>query len=146
MKADLIVKGKVFTADKLLPLAEAFAVKNGKIVFVGKQSEISKYFGNNTKIIENKEGIIIPGMTDGHAHVTSTTDLVLGVNLHEVETAEEYLEKIKQFYQNNDDINIIFGQGYQNGVFDEIGPTAAMLDKVSNQIPIIMVSEDEHTF
>lgn len=146
MEADLIVRGKIFTADKLMPFAEAFAVKDGKIVFVGRQNEASRYFGPDTKIVDSREGIVIPGMTDGHAHVTSTADIVFGVNLHEVETAEEYLEKIGRFYQKHRNVDIIFGQGYQNGTFDEIGPTAAMLDKISDEIPIVMVSEDEHSF
>lgn len=146
MVADLIVKGKIFTADELMPLAKAFAVKQGKIIFVGEESESSKYFGKCTKVIEYKDGVIIPGITEGHAHVTSTTDLVFGVNLHSSETAGEYLAKIEDFYQNNKTAKIIFGQGYENGVFDEVGPTAVMLDKVSSKIPIIMVSEDEHSF
>lgn len=146
MNADLIVKGKIFTADSNIPYAQAFAVKNGKIIFVGKKSELSAYFGECTEVIENKDGIIIPGMTDGHAHVTSTTDLVFGVNLHDIGTQEQYIKKIAQFYENNSDIEILFGQGYQNGVFDNLGPTAAMLDEISKDIPIIMLSEDEHTF
>lgn len=146
MVADFIVKGKIFTADELMPLAKAFAVKQGKIIFVGEESESSKYLGKCTKVIEYKDGVIIPGITEGHAHVTSTTDLVFGVNLHSSETAGEYLAKIEDFYQNNKTAKIIFGQGYENGVFDEVGPTAVMLDKVSSKIPIIMVSEDEHSF
>ena len=51
--ADLIVyKAKVVTVDAKFSLAEALAVKDGRIVFVGTDAEALKHCGKNTKLID----------------------------------------------------------------------------------------------
>lgn len=68
--ADLVVYGKVFTADNAESIAEAFAVKDGKFICVGTKSEVAKYVKKGkTQIADyTGKGLIIPGCTEGHGH------------------------------------------------------------------------------
>lgn len=144
MKADFIVKGKIYTADDCGSFAEAMAVADGKILVVGTEADCAAYIGEGTEIIE-KSGLIIPGMTEGHAHVSCTSEMVFGVALgHETE-AQGYLDKISAYIAAHPEENFIMGSGYDNGVFGEEGPTAKLLDTVSTEKPIIMVASDHHS-
>ena len=52
VKADLVVYGKIFTADEK-PMAEAFAVKDGKFVYVGDKKGADAYIeAGKTEIVD----------------------------------------------------------------------------------------------
>ena len=68
--ADIIYfGGDIITMEGNLPIyAEAIAVKDGKIIFVGKKTESDKLKGENT-ILTNLEGkTLLPGFLDAHSH------------------------------------------------------------------------------
>ena len=66
-KVDLIVyNAEVFTSNDENPSASAFAVKDGKFIYVGDDSVMSEFSSSN---IVNAEGLpIYPGFIDSHAH------------------------------------------------------------------------------
>lgn len=68
--ADLIVtRGKVVTVDPAFRIAEAVAVRNGRIAAVGKAGEIEPLAGEATRVIDAGSRTVIPGLIDGHAHM-----------------------------------------------------------------------------
>jgi len=68
-EADLaIINGKVITVDKDFSVAEAVAVKDGKIIAVGLKSDVEKMIGENTKILDLKGETVLPGINDSHLH------------------------------------------------------------------------------
>ena len=68
-KADLVVFGKIFTAENN-QLAEAFAVKDGKFIFVGGKNGVAEFIDKKkTEIIDyTGKGLIMPSCGNGHAH------------------------------------------------------------------------------
>lgn len=50
--ADLIVCDSIYTSNTLNRDTEAFAVKNGKYITVGKKEDVDKYLGKKTRVIE----------------------------------------------------------------------------------------------
>lgn len=144
-KADMVVNGKIYTADKNQSIAEAFAVSDGKIIFVGDKKEAEKYIDDNTKVVTYTDGVVIPGITEGHAHISCTTELIFGVCLQDCETVDEYKKAISDYVSSHPDEEVITGGGFENGVFDEIGPTAKIIDGVVKDKPVILVSADHHS-
>ena len=70
-QADLILyNGKVFTSDKKQLWAEAIAIKDERIIAVGKNNEVLKFKGNGTKMIDLEQHLVIPGFNDAHHHET----------------------------------------------------------------------------
>ena len=68
MKADRIFKNaKIFTSDRSNPQASAFAVKDGKFVYVGDEAGLSEYEGEVTDLGGK---FIMPAIIDSHVHVT----------------------------------------------------------------------------
>jgi predicted amidohydrolase YtcJ len=68
--ADLILHGgKIVTVDSTFSIAEAVAVKDGRIVAVGRTADVlARERGTNTKIIDLKGQTMLPGLTDTHMH------------------------------------------------------------------------------
>jgi len=70
MFADLVLRdGKIVTVDKKESIAEAAAVKFGKILAVGRNGEIKRLIGNETEVLELKGKTVIPGLIDSHCHM-----------------------------------------------------------------------------
>jgi predicted amidohydrolase YtcJ len=69
--ADTIVThGKVLTVDSAFRTVEALAITNGRIVAAGTSTQIARYAGKNTKVIDVAGKTVIPGLIDNHFHFT----------------------------------------------------------------------------
>jgi predicted amidohydrolase YtcJ len=67
--ADLVVhNAKVLTVDAKFSTAEAVAVKDGKILFVGPGAEALKLKGDGTRVIDAGGKVVMPGLMDSHSH------------------------------------------------------------------------------
>ena len=144
MGADLIILGKVFTSEKETPYAEGFAVSGGKIIAVGSREEVMTYKTENTEVKEYPSGIIVPGFTEGHAHISSTVELVKGPFLG-VDSVEKCQEIIKEFADSHPDEPAIMGGGFDPGLFGPEGPFAAVIDEVVSDRPVIISDEGHHS-
>ncbi len=97
---DLIVfNARVYTADAHAPKAEAFAIKNGRFVAVGKTSEIRSLAGKGTQTFDARQMTIVPGFINCHNHAPGNTLLyeVLVGNPFEVEfvSISSIVEKLR---------------------------------------------------
>jgi predicted amidohydrolase YtcJ len=87
--ADLIVVAdRVWTGDDARPWAEAVAVRGERILAVGDADEVMGHRGENTRVIREVGGFVVPGFIDNHTHFNSAGALLLGVNLLDVSDAE----------------------------------------------------------
>ncbi len=68
--ADLILHGgKIVTADKQFSIAEAVAIKDGRIAAVGRNSDVLKRErGAATRVIDLHGRTVLPGLIDAHVH------------------------------------------------------------------------------
>ncbi|MBF4270410.1 amidohydrolase, partial [Vibrio anguillarum] len=65
-KADMILtNAKIHGHEN----ADAIAVHDGNILFVGKMSDTKKYRSENTEVIDLEHGYVMPGFIDNHNHV-----------------------------------------------------------------------------
>jgi predicted amidohydrolase YtcJ len=63
-----LVNGKIITLDDRSTIAEALAVRDGKIVAVGRSADIRNLAGPATRIIDLGGRTVIPGLIDSHMH------------------------------------------------------------------------------
>jgi predicted amidohydrolase YtcJ len=68
--ADLILhSGKIVTVDSTFSIAEAVAVKDGRVVAVGRTADVlGRERGPKTQVIDLKGQTVLPGLTDTHMH------------------------------------------------------------------------------
>ena len=77
----VLTNAKVVTVDANESIAEAVAVKFGRILAVGSNEQIKSLTGPDTEVIDLKERTMIPGLNDSHCHISSADGLqrVMGV-------------------------------------------------------------------
>ncbi len=67
--ADLVLTGgKVYTANASHAMAEAVAVRGGRIVYVGASAGAKAYVGAGTRVDDLRGKLVLPGLIDSHIH------------------------------------------------------------------------------
>src|SRR5256712_11126565 len=96
--ADLIIaNGNIRTMDRSHPNAEAIAIHGNRIIAVGSNDEIKKLAGTNTKVIDAKGQLVLPGFNDAHVHFMSGGFQLSSVDLRDANTPQEFAERIRDF-------------------------------------------------
>ncbi|WP_078205548.1 amidohydrolase [Bacillus cereus] len=141
----IFINGKIYTVEKQQPWAEAVAISKGKIIYVGHTKYAQTYKGSKTKVVDLKGKMMLPGFIDNHLHATSLLGLLFAVNLAGATTLEEYVQRVKAFYDAHPNDTAISGGGWSNTIFPSSGPKKETLDAVVKDIPVVLVSEDFHS-
>ena len=90
--ADLVATGgTVLTVDADFTVAEALAVREGRVLAVGPDAEIRAFVGPDTQVIDLAGRTVVPGLADNHLHSAGGGD---GVDLSRVRTMDELLGAI----------------------------------------------------
>src|SRR2546428_1366333 len=96
--ADLIIaNGNIRTMDRNHPTTEAIAIHGNRIIAVGSNDEIKKLAGANTKVIDAKGQLVLPGFNDAHVHFMSGGFQLSSVDLRDANTPQEFAERIRDF-------------------------------------------------
>ncbi|HEY6274176.1 MAG TPA: amidohydrolase [Terriglobales bacterium] len=144
--ADLIItNGKVWTVDKARPQAEALAVLGDRIVAVGSSTEVDAWHGPQTKVVDAKGKLLLPGFNDAHTHFVDGGSQLQDVQLKDAETPEEFARRIGERANSTPK-----GEWITGGNWDEQRwspphlPTKELIDPVTPQTPVWVTRYDGH--
>ena len=142
--ADTVIFGNFFTVEKKNPKAEAVAIKDGIFIYVGNAEGVKDYIGENTEVVKNDSGMILPGFGEGHGHISvgGTKDL-FQVNLFAGKTLEDYRTLIKEHIEKHPNFEVIQGMGFTD--FTPNGPTADMLEGLTDKY-IVVADAGQHSY
>jgi predicted amidohydrolase YtcJ len=144
--ADVIFQGgKAYTLDPARPWAESVAVSGDEIVYVGDATGVTAFRGPNTRIVDLAGGMLLPGFIDTHIHLPDSLPVVFALQLTPAMSAEEVLAEIARYAKENPDQSPLVGWGFLAKAFGPTGPTAAQLDSVVADRPVIITDEGGHT-
>lgn len=149
--ADTVVYGTIYTSDSANPTAEAFAVKDGKFIYVGDKDGVGAFIKDGvTEIIDHSgKGMVMPGCYEGHAHylmgnaITCMGGLEIGLN----DDTDAFLAKIKLAYDEAkaSGKSCIFGFGWNYHGLTQTGiPTREQLDAISPDIAVFINDSEGH--
>lgn len=94
-KADVILfNGKIITVDKNFTIAEAVAIRKGKIMSIGTDDEVLDFRGDSTRTIDLKGHTVIPGLNEGHAHPVQASQSEYFEKIPDLHTIKDLLEWI----------------------------------------------------
>lgn len=138
IKADKkYIRGKVYTMKAEGDCAEAFCIRDGKILAVGTAADLEAFDAEET--IDLKGKTVLPGFIDCHQHTLEYAKTKAEVNLRNASTKEELLGELKKRANVTKKGRWIKGSGFDHEKFpDKQLPTAAELDAVSREHPIII--------
>ena len=139
----VITNGKVYTVNDAQPWAEAVAVFDKKIVYVGDAAGAAAYQDENTEVIDVGGTMVLPGFISGHDHLIAADWLTFGVSLFDVAPKEAALQAIKDYADSHPDEKVIRGAGWNPVNLGGL-PTAADLDSVVSDRPVILLDFTMH--
>jgi predicted amidohydrolase YtcJ len=88
--------GVIFTADARDSRAQALAVRDGRIVYVGSDQGLAPYVGVATQTIDLHGRFVMPGIVDGHMHPFEAGAQLLKCNLnYESLTVAEFQQRVQ---------------------------------------------------
>jgi predicted amidohydrolase YtcJ len=142
--ADLIVyNAKVYTVDDNFSLTEAFAIKDGKILAVGKTFDLLDKF-QAEKEIDIQGNYIYPGLIDAHCHFFEYGLSLQTADLTGTKSFNEILEILQQFSQKLQS-EWILGRGWdQNDWEIKEFPSNEKLDEMFPGRPVLITRIDGH--
>lgn len=148
--ADMVLlNGKVFTADKARPMAQALAVADGKVLAVGSDAEISALADAGTQRIDLGGKALMPGLIDTHAHAIFGGLEQSTANMGDEQVSLDELEKRLRTWR--DDGTARRGDAlYVGGMTSAYWAQAEALGQRFDQgewagVPIVFVGSDHHT-
>ena len=142
---DVVVHhGKIYTVDSLFTMAEAFAVKDGKIIAIGKNEDIlMKYKGID--VVNAKGYPVYPGFIDAHAHFVGYGRSLFEVNLYDCKSWDEVITRVQTFVQANPNEKWIRGRGWDQNKFPgQAYPDNVKLSATFPGKPILLERVDGH--
>jgi predicted amidohydrolase YtcJ len=146
--------GTILTMNDKAMRAEAVAVANGKILAVGRRSDVMKLKGPATQLVDLKGRTLVPGFVDAHGHVVVGGLQALSANVlappdGKVQDIASLQQTLRDWAQKNaavvEKVKIIVAFGYDNSQLKELRhPTKEELDAVSKDVPVIIIHQSSH--
>jgi predicted amidohydrolase YtcJ len=147
-KASLVIKnGRIYTVNKMNPWAQAVAVKGDKIVYVGSNEGLEDYIGSDTKVIDAKNRLVLPGFIDCHSHIIDGFIALFWIDLSSAKSMEEIKKLVKEYAEKHPDEPLIAGYGWTfEAVLSDQGlPRKLDLDSVVQGRPVWLGDYNGHT-
>jgi predicted amidohydrolase YtcJ len=143
-KIDLLVyNATIYTVGSSFSTAEAMAIKDGKILAVGKKVDLEKEFDAKEKL-DAAGKFIYPGFIDAHAHFVGYGNSLQRVNLVDTKSWDEVIERTKAFVKENPD-GWLLGRGWdQNDWMTKDFPTNLKLNELFPDRPVLLTRIDGH--
>lgn len=143
-EADLLVfNAEIYTVDEGFNLAEAFVVKDGKFLEIGKAEALEEKYNFKEKLDAGGK-TLLPGFIDAHAHFYRLGLQQQLVDLTGTKSFEEVVTRIVEF-QESRNVDFISGRGWdQNDWEIKEFPSKDTLDILFPDTPIAITRIDGH--
>jgi predicted amidohydrolase YtcJ len=145
MTDTLLLNARIHTLDSRRPQAAALAVRDGKILTVGSDTEVRPYTRTHphTETIDLHGLTILPGLTDAHLHFEW---YALGLQAVEAETdaLDECLRRVEAKAKTTPEGGWITGYGWNQNAWGGAFPAADDLDRVAPAHPVYLRAKSGH--
>lgn len=147
--ADMVVYGKIYTSNPKQEYVEAFAVKDGKYIYVGDEKGVSEFIKDGvTQIIDKRDnGFIMAGATEGHGHYMTASAMTYKELIHVTSTIDETVEFMRDYIEKHPDDKMYLSYGWDNVKLVNAKKETDMRSKLDEICPdkvVIMIDNSGH--
>lgn len=150
--AEMILRGgKIVTVAAERPLASALAIRGAYIVALGSDEEVALYTGPETRIVELKGRLAVPGFIEGHGHFMSLGDAKTILDLTSAASWDDIVSQVAEAVSEAQPGEWIRGRGWHQEKWDrqptpvvEGGPVHDALSAVSPDNPVLLRHASGH--
>mgnify|MGYP003668622167 CR=1 FL=1 len=148
----IIVNANVWTVNKQKPNTEAIAIKDGKIIALGKSAEIEKLKTQETEVIDAKGAFVMPGWIEGHGHFSGLGKSLQNLNFLKSKNWDDVIAQVKAKAENLEPGEWIEGRGWHQEKWDTTPendvhgyPVHDQLSAASPDNPVILYHASGHS-
>lgn len=135
--------GRILTADGTA--ASAVVVRGDRIVYVGDDDAASR-LGAGDRVVELAGRLVTPAFVDAHLHAIQTGQMMTGLDLHQLTSRTELLDRVAAYARAHPAARVILGQGWdERGWADPRPPTRAELDRAAGARAVYLARVDVHS-
>ncbi len=138
----IYINAKIWTGDSANASANAMAVKDSLIIYVGNDYET--YKGTKTQIIDAGGKMIVPGFIDNHTHFLGGGYQLASVNLRNAKTKQDFISTLKEYASLHNDDRWIQGGDWDHEAWGGDLPTRNWIDSVTKNHPVFISRYDGH--
>jgi predicted amidohydrolase YtcJ len=142
----IVLHGKIYTLNPKQPWAEALAIRGERIVAVGSDTDIVKLRSKDTKVIDAKSHLVLPGFADCHIHFIDGSFSLGRVNLEDSKDAADIQQRLREYGGKHPGSDWILGRGWNYAMFPTSLPDKKYLDEVFPDRPAFLEGYDGHTY
>jgi hypothetical protein len=149
--ADLVISdAKIYTQDAHHSIAQALAVRDGKITFVGSAADAQRFVGPKTRHEKLGGRLVLPGLVDAHVHPLAIVDLdvcdLASRPMALVQLSAFVAECIKRYAPPAGGMLVVHQWNYTNGNQPDAQHLTlrAALDAASTKVRIQLLGNDGH--
>ncbi|HID87058.1 MAG TPA: amidohydrolase, partial [Anaerolineae bacterium] len=140
----ILLNGTIHTMDDRNPRAEAVALRDGRIVAVGKADEVREAAGTGAESIDLEGRTVIPGLIDAHIHLLSYALSLDRVNLEGVDSLAQAVALVRERIVSAEPGAWIMGRGWDHNLWSGRLPRKEDLDRVAPRNPVALTRKDGH--
>lgn len=140
----LLLNANVITMAPGQPAAEAIAVSHDRIAWVGTGADARRLYPGATRVLDLHGATVLPGIIDSHTHLVELGKSLLQLNLKDVPSDKEAVERVKRRVATAKPGEWILGWGWDEGKWAAHYPDNRALSAVSPNNPVYLVGL--HTF
>ncbi len=122
------------------PDADAVAIRDGAITFVGSSEAARAFVGDSTRVVDLAGATVIPGLVDSHTHVFGLGALLRQVDLTDVATEEDAVARVAARAREVPAGEWIIGRGWDEGAWADRYPDKALLSEAVPGHPVVLDS------
>ena len=137
--------GTIYTARKDGATAEALAVGEDSILAIGSRATIDGYIGPNTRVVDLRGGMVLPGFIDTHTHFVWGSLARTRVALGDATDERDVERRLKTYAATHPSEPWILGGDWVYDTFPASGPTKTLLDRAIPDRPVALDSFDGHS-
>jgi hypothetical protein len=148
MNADIILENaNIWTVDNQLPRAQALAVSGNEIIFVGSNDRVQEMSGPNTRLLDLRGHLVLPGFNDCHTHfINAALRTATNFDLYWVTDMQEIQSRLRKFSEEHPDNDWLHGmRWFPTRINNGVWPTRADLDAVESKRPVVIFDIDGHS-
>jgi predicted amidohydrolase YtcJ len=124
---------------------EAIAVRGDRVQAVGKNADIEKLKGPQTRVVDLDGHFVMPGFNDAHLHLDDAGKVKLSVDCTGVKSLDELRTRVAKKVEESKAGDWILGSGWDETLWPvKVPPTRWDLDEVSDGHPVFLGRIDGH--
>lgn len=142
----VILNARIYNGKSKKVRTGGIAVKDGRIIAVDRDYKIRDMMVRNTKRLDARGQLVLPGFNDSHTHFMAIGNLFSSIDLKNVRRPEEIPKLMRNYVRFLPKGRWILGGNWNSADWTpNTLPTRRLIDAVTPETPVLVYSSDPNT-